>query len=424
MAYRRKQYGTSKSSPSIFENEPIRNPNPITPSSSNSNSSSNYEGVDTSSSSLAAKAIRASSARRDSSLSSLYGHSNLSSPRSHPTPTVPPSVKDSRAYEYTSMKRLDESKNGFWGVLARKAKSIIEDDGLTRESETPGTPRSQFSGVTSRGKGQNLNHLEEGNLKRDSPTIIKGLGAITSSLTHIGGTIGKSFEEGFTIVENRTSDIIQETRKHIRKKPVNILVQNQETNHSSTLQEPQMRTQKSPKQADQELQLKASRDVRWQLCITFLCDLKEFNFPMAVFVNEASWRLETESKLHGLLNFVRLQLETLLAEKARLAHENSVYARENRFLREVVEYHQLTMQDVVYLDESNEEVSEVNPLNLPQVPIKSLDSITPSATSLSLPSEAKLGMGSELTRSISCPVSGKNVKDSTSSEVTNISSIA
>ncbi|GAB4824266.1 hypothetical protein Ancab_007153, partial [Ancistrocladus abbreviatus] len=58
---------------------------------------------------------------------------------------------------------------------------------------------------------------------------------------------------------------------------------------------------------------------------------------------------------------VQLQLETLLAEKARLAHGNFVYARKNCFLREIVEYHQLTMQDVVYLDESSEEVTEVYP---------------------------------------------------------------
>lgn len=50
------------------------------------------------------------------------------------------------------MKRLDESKNGFWGVLARKAKSIIEDDSLSKQSEIPGTTWSQFPGVTSRGK--------------------------------------------------------------------------------------------------------------------------------------------------------------------------------------------------------------------------------------------------------------------------------
>ena len=52
-------------------------------------------------------------------------------------------------------------------------------------------------------------------------------------------------------------------------------------------------------------------------------------------------------------------METLLAEKARLASENEKYSRENRFLREIVEYHQLTMQDVVYIDEGMGEVSEV-----------------------------------------------------------------
>ncbi|KAM1050787.1 hypothetical protein ACFX13_033192 [Malus domestica] len=43
---------------------------------------------------------------------------------------------------------------------------------------------------------------------------------------------------------------------------------------------------------------------------------------------------------------IRLQLETLLAEKARLANKNSVYTRENRFLREIVEYHQLTLPEL------------------------------------------------------------------------------
>jgi len=76
-----------------------------------------------------------------------------------------------------------------------------------------------------------------------------------------------------------------------------------------------------------------------------------------------------------LLWQIRLQLETLLAEKARLAHENSVYARENRFLREIVEYHQLTMQDVVYLDEGSEEVTEVYPFT------KMLSVSPPSPTS-------------------------------------------
>jgi hypothetical protein len=85
---------------------------------------------------------------------------------------------------------------------------------------------------------------------------------------------------------------------------------------------------------------------------------------------------------------IRLQLETLLAEKARLAHENSVYARENRFLREVVEYHQLTMQDVVYLNEGTEEVTEVYPIMAPSG--SNLNSIS-SSSSPQLPSSLPPG---------------------------------
>ena len=50
-----------------------------------------------------------------------------------------------------------------------------------------------------------------------------------------------------------------------------------------------------------------------------------------------------------------------------MANENEIYSRENRFLREIVEYHQLTMQDVVYLDEGMEEVTEVSPNGVPIV---------------------------------------------------------
>lgn len=37
-------------------------------------------------------------------------------------------MQDSSSYEYTSMKNLGETKQGIWGVLARKAKSIIDDN--------------------------------------------------------------------------------------------------------------------------------------------------------------------------------------------------------------------------------------------------------------------------------------------------------
>jgi len=131
--------------------------------------------------------------------------------------------------------------------------------------------------------------------KMDSPVLQKGLNAISSSLNYIGNAVEVGlpvrifcsnypriplialmlfpfFQEGLTRVENRTADIIQETRKHIQKKPNGAAARNQATYRSSMWQQPQMETsrQQPQKETDQELQLKASRDVRWQLCYWFL----------------------------------------------------------------------------------------------------------------------------------------------------------
>lgn len=41
------------------------------------------------------------------------------------------------------MKSLNESKYGFWGVLARKAKSLVDDDNASRKFENSGREQSQ-----------------------------------------------------------------------------------------------------------------------------------------------------------------------------------------------------------------------------------------------------------------------------------------
>lgn len=155
-----------------------------------------------SSSSLAAKAIRASSAHRDSSLSSAYGQSALSSPRdSIPFRSPTTSSKDSSTYGFNSLKSPNETKQGFWGVLARKAKSIIDEDNEVSPREIPGKAGFQYEKKQQSGE------------RHPKAEIQKGIGAIASSLNYIGGTIGNALEEGLTAVENRTADILQETRK-------------------------------------------------------------------------------------------------------------------------------------------------------------------------------------------------------------------
>lgn len=409
-----------------------------------------------SASSLAAKAIRASSAYKDSSLSFAYGQSALSSPRdsnslrfsapvstasfayidsslspsygqsspgqSNPLRSSAPvsAAKDSSNYEYTSMKNLSESKQGIWGVLARKAKSIIDDNNTDQPHVSEVRPRMQHMPDTATsGQQYDRKQLPESLRKAEGHKLQKGLDALASSLNYIGGTIGNAFEEGLAVVENRTADIIQETKKlQIRIKDSSSVPQNN-ASMSDARQQPLLRPHMQPQtQTDLETQLKASRDVAMAMAAKaklLLRELKTLKADLA-FAKERCAQLEEENRILRESrekggnpeddDLIRLQLETLLAEKARLGQENSVLTRENRFLREIVEYHQLTMQDVVYLDENSEEVTEVYPIKVvsPQVtkdnsshPASSLETkdvlcdVTSQSSFIQIPAEDDLG---------------------------------
>ncbi|XP_073142838.1 uncharacterized protein [Henckelia pumila] len=364
MAYRRRQQGGRPDAFSSSHNYDSDPPPPNTAADGRSSSNS-------SASSLATKAIRASAAYRDSSLSSAYEQTALSSRRDF---SSSPS-KDSSFY--TAKTNMSESKQGFWGVLARKAKAVIDDDNVVQPQETAVGTTVQTSDRTKNGQYHNGYNSPENHRKTDSASLHKGLDRIASSLNFIGGTIGNALEEGITAVENRTAGIIQETRKiQIRKKSSNLVSQNQDPSLGS-LRQPVMQTRVQPQtHTDLETQLKASRDVAMAMAAKaklLLRELKTIKADLA-FAKERCGQLEEENRILRESrekggnpeddDLIRLQLETLLAEKARLAQENSVYARENRFLREIVEYHQLTMQDVVYFDEGSEEVTEVYPINV------------------------------------------------------------
>ncbi|KAK8918853.1 hypothetical protein KSP39_PZI021640 [Platanthera zijinensis] len=337
--------------------------------------------------SIAARAIRDSSAHGDSSLSSVYGQSAIASAnRESGRQREVPSEQDSSSYEYTSLNSLNESKHGFWGILARKAKTFLDDDTLSQKLETHGSEQPKM--VDKRPTRPIIQSHQPPDIYSKMANPHKSSDSISSSLNYIGGTIKNALEEGLTIVETRTADIIQETRKlQIRRKGTRQVDPNQATDKTSPISFPQI-------QADYETQLKASRDVANAMAAKAKLLMRELKTVKAdfTFSKERCAQLEEENKVlrEGLAkgsypeddDLIRLQLESLLAEKGRLAQENSVYARENRFLREIVEYHQLTMQDVVYMDEGAEEVTEVCPIPpLPTLPATVPDLPSPRASS-------------------------------------------
>lgn len=50
------------------------------------------------------------------------------------------------------MKNLNEPKQGFWGALARKAKSILDDDNEPQELDSPGRTNVQIPATGPRGQ--------------------------------------------------------------------------------------------------------------------------------------------------------------------------------------------------------------------------------------------------------------------------------
>ncbi|WVZ98973.1 hypothetical protein U9M48_044340 [Paspalum notatum var. saurae] len=238
----------------------------------------------------------------------------------------------------------DHTKHGFWGLLAQKAKVMLDENGTPRTQQPPSESRWSYDRVrssespTSRNKGSSEGRLD------------------------IGGKIKNVLEqEGLAVADDSTTagggGAIAAPKLQIRRKACSMDFR---AANLMSLASPDM----SPMMCDTESpQIKASRDVANAMAAKVKLlqrELKTLKADLA-FSKERCAQLEEENRLLRDGNhdadedLIRQQLETLLGEKARLAHENTVYARENRFLREIVEYHQLNMQDVVNLDDGIEE---------------------------------------------------------------------
>ncbi|XP_004302508.1 PREDICTED: uncharacterized protein LOC101296878 [Fragaria vesca subsp. vesca] len=390
MAYRRRQGMTRAST---FKEEIVhRPPDDMNPSASPLQPSHSFNA----SSSLAAQAIRASA---------------LSNERNR--------TKDFAAYEDSS------AKSGFWGVLARKAKAILEEeDAEFQQSDVFGdiiaSPKLSPSPLytTSGGPTQFQQKYQLSDNRMEHPAIRKGLDRITTSLNNLGDTFEKAFEEGRTIVESKTADI----RHQIQRRGDQPEGQNQASYYG-------IKQARSP-----DTQIKASRDVAMATAAKAKLLLRELKTVKAdlAFAKERCSQLEEENKRlresreKGVNraddDLIRHQLETLLAEKGRLANENSVYARENRFLREIVEYHQLTMQDVVYL---SDEETEVYPLSSSPEVAQILSLSPHSSAPPSPPPEDLSSMISPDTKEIlAAHINPQANKDASQNEVTPSSDIS
>ncbi|KAM3293269.1 hypothetical protein ACQJBY_036689 [Aegilops geniculata] len=280
--------------------------------------------------------------------------------------TPQPQSSAASSYNYTSMDSMREPKVGLWGALARKAKGILDEDAAAHKFDDHGKVQSATRKPNLSDGAQvpqsRWSFDSYGGTERSEPR--KRSEALAASVNQFGGRIRNALEEGLIIVDNKTSNIIEETKKiQIRRKPDSSSLHMQNP-AADAFPPPSFTLNKA--EAAQETQLKASRDVANAMAAKAKLVLRELKTVKAdlAFAKQRCTQLEEENKMlretkqKGVKieeddDLIRMQLETLLAEKSRLAQENSMYARENRFLREIVDFHQFAAHNVVSFADGN-----------------------------------------------------------------------
>lgn len=226
-----------------------------------------------------------------------------------------------------------KSEESFWNRLNKRAKSLHNNtDSQHEDSDTKVLPE-------------------------DSKLLHKGLEAVASSLTRITHTLGVALEDGANLAETKLSELFPVDPP--ATSPVSTLKRRRvPENAEENLSEQGKDELKASVKKEDNAKLKDHQNLAMAMAskAKFLeRDLKSIRGDLCFMRERCAFLEEENRRLRDAVtkgvrpeedDLVRLQLEALLAEKGRLAHENANYARENQYLHQVVEYHKLTLLDM------------------------------------------------------------------------------
>ncbi|KAG9449653.1 hypothetical protein H6P81_009618 [Aristolochia fimbriata] len=217
-------------------------------------------------------------------------------------------------------------------------------------------------------KGLGISDVSEGErdkrFKEDTMLLLRGFDSVASSLSHLTHNIDDALQGARDLAKPSLTELFNREPVKVEKEKEIEEVENQcgidESSHKIEGKDKQIAggIEKAEK-------LKKATNLAVSMATkaaTLAREVKSIKSNLS-FLQERCVLLEEENKrlregfAKGLRpeedDLVRLQLEALLAEKSRLANENANLTRENQCLHQLVEYHQLTTQD---LSESYEQV--------------------------------------------------------------------
>ncbi|CAA6666722.1 unnamed protein product [Spirodela intermedia] len=254
------------------------------------------------------------------------------------------------------------SDHKLWSALRSRVETLLE--GRKRHADWSSTPTC---GAESRcGK----------RIREDSLLLIRGLDSVASSLSQLKETLDDASQGVENLVHPSLTDVLRREGQRVDEEKMvtktascqsasddskeNREPSNEEVKNRATAEEEEQKISKEhPVDAAKGGTLKKAKNLAISMLskatslarelkavrseLGFMqerCDLLEEENRRLRYGGEKGPRPDEEDDL------VRLQVEALLAEKSRLSNENATLTRENQRLHQLVEYHQLTAQDL------------------------------------------------------------------------------
>ncbi|KAL6208589.1 hypothetical protein ACLB2K_019538 [Fragaria x ananassa] len=255
------------------------------------------------------------------------------------------------------------SDNRFWSSLQTRIDSIIQD----RNSKVPMTQNPPNANPSVQ---MNAGEVKRGGgLKEDTMVLMRGFDSIAHTLTQLSYTLDNALQGANDLAKPPTlTEIFHSQLRNSERKEEGSEEQQQKVEEEAHvgLKRKFDNSHCSEEQGDgdeneqvlKDGKLKKAKNLAISMATkaaSFAREVKLIRSDLS-FMQERCALLELENMRlregfeKGLRpeedDLVRLQLEALLAEKSRLANENANLVRENQCLHQLVEYHQLTSQDL------------------------------------------------------------------------------
>ncbi|KAJ4954641.1 hypothetical protein NE237_011424 [Protea cynaroides] len=250
------------------------------------------------------------------------------------------------------------SEKRFWSVLRNRVDTLLENrkpNGLIRGTRLdlkldPEAPDA-------------VGESEHGKPLNDCSLLLRGFDSIASSLSQLTRTLDTAMQGAKDLSKPSLTELmhsVQEKAGVVEEEEENEGTKRRVKRKCESLESPddQGEHEKGNDQSPKGSKLKKVRHLAASMATkaaSLARELKSIKSEL-FFMQERCSLLEEENSLlrdgfgkgitHEEDDLVRLQLEALLAEKSRIANDNANLRRENQCLHQLVEYHQLTSQDL------------------------------------------------------------------------------